>query len=210
MAKKVSNTNSNRLYGAAKKMMKNEIKVDIPVTENEKVKVTLYPNISLADKAAIIEEVVAAAFIDNEYNPLYRDAYLSKCILTYMTNIPVPMVHDENDETTDVTDLNICYQLVFNMILGKDECFDEAFNDLLFSLDDRIDSIRTISEITAGHNATATNKLSQKLLDLYEIIKAELDDIENNPSAFLDLLESIEKSGEVLKDKNVPDLSVVK
>ncbi|MEY8365734.1 hypothetical protein AALA22_08840 [Anaerovoracaceae bacterium 41-7] len=214
MAKKVSNTNSNKLYGAAKKMLKYEIKdVYLPVTENEKVKVALYPNISLADKAAIIEEVITAAFVDGVYNPLYMEAYLSKCVLMYMTNIPVPMVYNDDEEPTDVADLNICHQLVHGMILGKNDEFDAAFNDILFNIGERVDSICTVYEIAAGHESTAINKLAQKLLDLYELIKAEIDDIANNPAAFLDLLESIEKSGNDLKDKNsksiAPGLNVV-
>ena len=64
----------------------------------------------------MVDTVAYAATCDGDYNPVARDMMLSRFILEYFTNIPVPMDEGQDGlkpQTAQVADLAKCYAYVF-------------------------------------------------------------------------------------------------
>lgn len=197
MAKKLTKANAAKIHNFAKASLDKGISTEIALGEDTSVEVTLFPSISIAEKAVIVDEVVNAAFIDNKYDKVFRDAQFAKCVLSYMTNIPLPVVKNENGE--ELTDLTLCQEIVYSVLF--DSSYYKDINAYLSfvgtcehisgTIDDAINSIRRTTEISAAIDLAASGKLAQKVLDLYDLLKREISDLTDNPSAIMNLINNI-------------------
>lgn len=85
--------------------------VQISAGEEETAFVQYRRRISMGKMLMMVDTVVYAATCDGNYNPVARDMMLSRFILEYFTNIPVPV--DEKQASPQVADLAKCYAYVF-------------------------------------------------------------------------------------------------
>lgn len=122
--------------------------------------------------------------IDNEINIYSLKSVLAKEFLEICTDAPLPLVMD-NEIGDLICDYNLCYELVFGKygIAKYDRMSIDFLNEMLGNLQE----FYTLK--IKGYDAV--NQLSQKLLDLYELFKYELDDMLENPANILQVLEQI-------------------
>ena len=85
--------------------------VQISAGEEETACVQYRRRISMGKMLMMVDTVAYAATCDGNYNPVARDMMLSRFILEYFTNIPVPI--DEKQASPQVADLAKCYAYVF-------------------------------------------------------------------------------------------------
>lgn len=220
--KKISKTNANKIYGLVKDITSKGVEVELDVLDNKDrpIKVTVYPFVSAATKSVIVDDVVEAAMIDGEYNRIYRDVQMARCVIEHMTDIPLPTKID-SESKEEYIDLNVCYDLVHRILVDSSIDLWTTYSDIIELVMDKINSINRTSEIAAAINVAAPGQLAQKVLDLYELLKAELRDLEDNPARISELIESIpdDKLEELAKILGIeeekvtevkPEFSVVK
>lgn len=207
--KKMSKSNANKIYGLVKDTTAKGVEIKLPISDNKgnPIKVKVYPFVSAAVKSVIADEVAKAAMIDDEYNRIYRDVQLAKCIIEHMTDIPLPMKIDEKTEE-EYVDLNMCYDIVEQLLMDDDAGDLWAVRNYLISVVmDQIDTLNRVSIIATAINCAAPGELAQKVLDLYELLKAELADLESNPARIAELIDNIpeDKLNEFMKAFGLDD-----
>lgn len=180
--KKMTKKDANEIYRIAKASLDNVEHIEYKVGDVSTT-VKVYTRLALADIKSVVTEVVIAAFVDEDYNELFKDAQLAKCVVDYMTNLPLPTFKDDNGKTS--VDLNVCHEIVF----GK--------NGLANSCPDLKDTIDEINHyiltkiIEIKKSSSASEQVFQKILDLYLIFQAEIGDIRSNPTRLLELVENL-------------------
>lgn len=151
-------------------VMFENISKNIDVEADVDSNIKIIKNINVIDMENVANEVIVATFNDGEYNSFYKDLYLSKCIIDYFTNIPVP-----KDEKGTV-DLAACYHLVFGTGGLK---LSNSFYVLIDYVNTRVDEKR--------EEYLPMNRLSSTLLDKLTVVSAVLNDFIGNPMALLSL-----------------------
>lgn len=193
--KKISKTTAKKVFNKAKSDRNKKITVRYPVTDDnsgDKIDIDILTQISISDIRSITKEVIFASFVDgNGYDVAYHYAHLSKCIIDYLTSIPCPVLEGKEDD--NITDVNLCYDIVF----GEHGLVnDDRVSDLIDTLNGYVEAeLETNKE-----NHTSTGKLCAKILDLYEISKRVISDIGENPATLLNMLENVFGSEDAVSD----------
>lgn len=146
--------------------------------------IEIYNDIALADIQNIVREVALCAYLaDGVYEPVFVDGMLAKYFLDYLTNCPVPM--HSTDDAENIADLNLCYELVFgrNGIAANDRQSGLIIDKIRSYLTDMINVAKADNTISA--------LLSKKGLELYYLTRAQLEDLAENPTAVLSVLEDL-------------------
>lgn len=191
--KKMTKKDANEIYRIAKASLDNVAQIEYKVGDISTT-VDVYTRLALADIKTVMTEVVVASFAGGEYNEIFKDAQFSKCVIEYMTNLPLPTFKNEKNETS--IDLNLCHEIVF----GKNGLANSC-PDLKETLDEMNHYILT-QIIDIRKSSSPSEQVFQKLLDLYIAFKSEIEDVKNNPTRVFSLIENlpIEQFGDMLTD----------
>lgn len=187
--KKMTNKNANKLFQeVSKKYTTPEIVQYTPFMETFDVEV--YTTIDVRDKMTLVDAAYIALTTDADNADLHCDCILASMIIEYLTNIPVPMVKNENGE--EEKDLAACYEIVF----GRGGLYYSCQN-----LEYLVRSIRSVvDERIYDEQVRPIDKLANKILDLLTYGNAILKDINENPATqenFLNkVLEFMQPKGE--------------
>lgn len=146
---------------------------------DEEFAVDIYTNIMAADLSKLIEAASIAGYINGRRDYFYRDCTIAKLVIEFFTSIPVPKVPIEDGE---IDDLYTCYDIVygFNGLIMKSSKLSTIIDDITFKSDCIIND--------EAQKNMPINVLSSKLLDLYEIMKVEINDMKENPVAVDNIL----------------------
>lgn len=150
------------------------------------IPIEIYNNISIADIKALVDYVAPISY-DSGYDMAIEQSLIAKFFLDNFTDLPVPMTEVDDKEFPDY---NLCHEIVFgnNGIVMFDRMSKENIELI-------------ISFIHAkGESLIASEKVAQKVLDLYEILKHEISDLNNNPARKIELVEYLDG---LLKSDNV-------
>lgn len=180
--KKMTKKDAGEIYKIAKASLNRIEKIDYKI-DDKVITVEVYPRLNVSDLRSIIYGILVAGFATGDYEELFKDAYLARYVIEYMTDIPLPTYKNE-DGTSDV-DLNICYEIVF----GQNGLV--TYSPGLKSEIDEINRYVSMHVMTITRSLSSTEALAQKILDLYEIIKLEIEDVKENPIRILDLFENL-------------------
>ena len=190
--KKMTKTNAAKIFKGVSKW---DATIDIDFNIGDvSVPVKVYRKISLSDTMKILDQVLIAAFINGEYNRLFHYGTLARCIVEYLTDIPVPMA-DKDEDGNEIADLNICYEIVF----GEDGLAhaNDEFEKVVCTLCEVIDDV--VEKKNA--NLSSTNLLSQKILDMADYTKRVINEMIEDPDSITDLISSLMNEDDVLDNK---------
>ena len=150
------------------------------------IPIEIYNNIAIADIKALVDDIAPISY-DSGYDMVIEQSLIARFFLDNFTDLPVPMTKIDNKESTDY---NLCYEIVFgsNGIMAFDRMSKENIELIISFIHAR------------GESLIASERAAQKLLDLYEILKQEISDINNNPIRQVELVEYLDG---LLKSDNV-------
>ena len=142
------------------------------------VPIEIYNNIAIADIKALVDYIAPISY-DSGYDMVIEQSLIAKFFLDSFTDLPVPTTKIDNKESTDY---NLCYEIVFgnNGIVAFDRMSKENIELIISFIHARRESL------------IASERAAQKLLDLYEILKQEVSDINNNPARQAELVEYLD------------------
>ena len=142
------------------------------------VPIEIYNNIAIADIKALVDYIAPISY-DSGYDMVLEQSLIAKFFLDNFTDLPVPMTKIDDKEFTDY---NLCYEIVFgnNGIVAFDRMSKENIELIISFIHARRESL------------IASERAAQKLLDLYEILKQEVSDINNNPARQAELVEYLD------------------
>lgn len=136
----------------------------------------------------IVGEVKSFIEVGDNDNIYSIKSVLAKEFLDLCTDIIPPVTTEVDEETGEsICDYTLCYELVFGRygIAKYDRISTDFLNEILGVIQDfYLNRIRVKSPV---------NLLAQKLLDLYELFKYELDDINENPARAFEMMERVIK-----------------
>lgn len=180
--KKMTKKDANEIYRIAKATLDDVQQIEYRVGDTSTT-VSVYTRLALADIKTVMTEVVVASFVDGEYNEIFKDAQLAKCVVEYMTNLPLPTFKGEDGKMS--VDLNLCHEIVFgkNGLVNSCDSLKETLDEINHYILTKVVDIRKAN--------IASERAFQKLLDLYHILQAEVEDIKSNPVRLLELADSL-------------------
>lgn len=151
------------------------------------IPIEIYNNIAIADIKALVDDIAPISY-DSGYDMVIEQSLIARFFLDNFTDLPVPMTKIDNKESVDY---NLCYEIVFgsNGIMAFDRMSKENIELIISFIHAR------------GESLIASEMAAQKLLDLYEILKQEISDINNNSARQAELVEYLDglfKSDNVL------------
>lgn len=150
------------------------------------IPIEIYNNIAIADIKSMADYIAPICY-ESGYDMAIEQSVLSKLFIESFTDLPVPTTKKGDNEFPDY---NLCYEIVFgrNGIVAFDRTSKENIELI-------------ISFVHAkGESLIASERVAQKLLDLYEILKHEISDINNNPARQAELAEYLDN---LLKPDNI-------
>lgn len=152
--------------------------------KNNTVPINIVNTVALADIRNIVQEVVIAGHLNDNYDPVFMDGVFARCFLEYLTDCSVIIGVDENGKDQYV-DLNICYELIFgqNGVVKNDKIAANIVSKIRYYID--------ICNSIAIKEEEPVQQLGQKILDLYYILRAEAASIEDNAAEQTQILEAI-------------------
>lgn len=184
---KMNIENANKLFAAVSHKFDTPEIVEYKVGEDV-INVEIFSTINVRDKQALIEAAYIAANNDDEGSEIFRDCIIASTIIEYLTNIPLPKTEINGE---DQTDLFACHDIVFGNG-GLAELSRELWDLIL-------DVQRKVHERLQTAQKSPVDVLCEKILELMELAKYELNDIAENPvrqEEFLRVIEGMKKSDE--------------
>lgn len=184
---KINIENANKLFAAVSQKFDTPEIVEYKAGE-EVINVELFSTVNVRDKQTLIEAACMAAAKDEDGSEILRDCIIASTIIEYLTNIPLPKVEVDSEEQTDIF---VCHEIVFgNGGLAK---LSRTLWDLI------LDVQCEVNERLQTAKKSPVDVLCEKILELMELAKYELNDIAENPvrqEEFLRVIEGMKKSDE--------------
>lgn len=157
----------------------------------ETIEIEIIDNVSAADLEAFAENLLEAGYINGTYQPINIDLVLSRLIIEYCTNLPLPLLKAADNDSS--VDLNICYEIVFG-----ENGLDEIDHSIRRTIDNIMSLFNGKHQIYKTENSSV-NKLCTRLLNIIDEGHAVVNDMINNPKT-QELL--FNKINEALKDSD--------
>lgn len=128
--------------------------------------------ISMEKMLMMVDTVAYAATCDEDYNPIARDMMLSRFILEYFTNIPVPMDKQQGD--SQVADLAKCYAYVFQTGLYQQLMVDTELPFIEGYIDKRL-AFAIEEQHGMNHLAGKVEQLLEEALVSWRNLSAQIE-----------------------------------
>ena len=154
-------------------------------SKNDTLQMNIWNVIPMHLGYVMLDEVKAFIKMHGDANFYSVKSVVAKEFLEFCTDLPQPEVADENGEM--ICDYTLCYELVFGRygVAKYDRISAEFLDEMLKLVEDFY-----LAEIKVSE---PVNQLVLKILDLYELFKYELDDMNENPAKTLEMMERIIK-----------------
>jgi len=145
--------------------------------------VKVHTNVPFTELIKFVERVVYAGYSGGEKNDMLCELEIARCIIDDLSDIPMPMI--TGDDGNKIENLNLCYEIVF----GQGGLIE--LSDGLSHLVGVVYEYVTSEIKERKFRGSAQNRVMEKLLDLYELSKMEINDMLTNPVRLDNLLEMV-------------------
>lgn len=154
--------------------------------------IKFYYNVSAVDKAKITDIVSGVCMPEDSYEPLKVKSILARCIIEYLTDLPIPTTTIETEDgSEEIEDYMVCYHIVYGVggLIYESETVAELVDELEGYVED------VIYEHLEKNDPV--RRLAARIMELGQEFSAAMEDMVSDPDSPLN--EAIASAVEDLK-----------
>ena len=157
----------------------------IPVQESITINgVTINFNLKLyltiPERSAFIDSVIAGCFVDDEFYPEYADAFKDVAFWRVFTDLPIPTKKSDKSDGEEILDLQRLYDwcyatdILFEMFKKHDSLYD-LYADLEKQLDNRLDYVKNYVLSFGRHELSKATAQLEGLIEIFDETNKDFD-----------------------------------